>query len=71
MDYRVKTRQADQQLLKPSQIEVPDHELVTDSFRWRALQNWNALPLQLRTISNAVNFKKQVKMWIKKNTPLR
>ena len=39
LSYNVKTRLADQQLLKPSHAEAPEHDLIADSFRWRAIKN--------------------------------
>ena len=39
LEYKVKTRHADLNLIKPSQSQAPEHELVTDSFRWRAMKN--------------------------------
>ena len=70
LDYRVKTRLADQQILKPSQVLTPEHDLVTDSFRWRALRNWNSLPLDIRSISSTTKFKLQARIWVKANVPL-
>ena len=70
MQYKVKTRLADQQLLKPSQVDAPHHDLVTDSFRWRGLHQWNDLPFKIRNLSNTLDFKKQAKMWIKESIPI-
>ena len=70
LDYRVPTRLADQQMLKPSQTDAPDHELVTDSFRWRALQNWNLLPLQIRNEKSATKFNSLAKRWILEYIPI-
>ena len=59
LDNRVTTTLADQKLLKPSDTETPDHELVTDSFRCRAMYNLNLLPLKIRNESSAFKFKSQ------------
>ena len=69
LEYKVKTRLADHQLLKPTQAETSSHELLISSFRWRAMQQWNDLPFKIRNL-NPIEFKKHVKMWIKENIPI-
>ena len=70
LNYNVKTRLADQQLLKPTQGEAPENDLVSDSFRWRAIRHWNSLPLEIRTITLTTKFKRESKQWIKEYIPL-
>ena len=70
LDYKVKTRHADLNLIKPSQSQATEHELVTDSFRWRAMKNRNQLPLEIRNTSSASKFNKLAKKWILENVPV-
>ena len=70
LEYKIKTRLTDQQFLKPSQPDAPSHELVTGSFRWRAIQQWNDIPFKIRNLSNPMEFKKHVKKWINENIPI-
>ena len=70
LNYNVKTRLADQQLLKPSQGEAPEHDLIAGSFRWRAIKHWNSLPLQIRKETLTTKFKRESKLWIKQYIPL-
>ena len=62
LDYKVKTRHADLNLIKPSQSQAPEHELVTDSS--------HQLPLEIRNTSSAIKFKKLAKKWILENVPV-
>ena len=69
-NYSRRTRQADMQLIRPSQTRAPSHELALDSFRWRALQEFNSLPLHIRSTSSLAKFKKLVKVWIMEQVPI-
>ena len=69
-DYNVKTRLDDQKLLKPEQTKAPKKDLAMDSFRWRSIQDYNLLPLAIRSTSPFLKFKRLVKTWISENIPL-
>jgi hypothetical protein len=43
--------------------------LAKKSFKIRGACNWNALPVEIRSLSKIGDFKKQVKKWIKTNVP--
>ena len=65
--YHYTTRQAENGLIR---VAVrPRLELVRDSFRWRAANNFNQLPVDFRTCSEVEVFKKKIKPWIKENIP--
>jgi len=46
---------------------VPTNALNLKSFRFRAVSNWNRLPLQLRQTQDVAKFKSILKIWIQEN----
>ena len=60
-DYGCETRLADMKLIKPGQSKAPEHDLATSSFRWRSLEQYNSLPLNIRNTIPINNFKVLVK----------
>ena len=60
--YPYLTRQAETGLIRV--INKPKLELAKNSFRWRAANYFNKLPLDIRTCSKSEEFKVKVKPWI-------
>ena len=48
---------------------IPRLKHSSSSLRWRMCQNWNSLPLELRSINSFPRFKSNVKKWIKTQRP--
>ena len=67
--YNYKTRQAQCGIIR--QDRGLDLDLAADSFRWRASELYNQLPLVIRNMDTLEKFKTRVKDWIKKNVQLR
>ena len=67
-DYHYKTRYADKGLIKTSQTEAPSKDLIANSFRQRAMTDYNSLPLDIRNKTSINKFKVRAKKWIQKNT---
>ena len=65
-DYIRETRQAARMELRQD-METPDLELTKDSFRWRAMREYNELPAELRRQSLVSAFKTELWRWIKAN----
>ena len=57
----IETRQAVLKLISLKNPKAPKYELTRRGFRWRSFQDYNILPLDIRSISNIDTFKKQVK----------
>ena len=51
-------------LIKHSQRKAPSHELATNSFKWRAMNDYNSLTLEIRNTTSINKFKKLAKKWI-------
>ena len=68
-EYRRMTRQALQGIIKPSN-GVARFEIASKSFRFRAVHNYNLLPVSIKEASNLIQFKKMTKTWIMENVPL-
>ena len=62
-EYRRMTRQALQGMIKPSR-SVAKQELVSNSFRFRAVHDYNLLPVNIKEATNLLTFKKLAKQWI-------
>ena len=45
-------------------------ELAKRSFKYRATQQWNQLPLELRQAVNVKTFKWKLKKWVSDNVPI-
>ena len=69
-DYGCETRLADMKLIKPGKSKAPEHDLATSSFRWRSLEQYNSLPLNIRNTIPINKFKVLVKKWIMENVEL-
>ena len=68
-EYRRMTRQALQGMIKPSR-GVAKQELVSKSFRFRAVHDYNILPVIIKEANNQLTFKKLAKAWIMENIPV-
>ena len=66
--YPYTTRQANNGLIRV--VTRPRLEMVKSSFRWRAANFFNQLPLEIRTCTTLESFKRGVKPWIMNNIPL-
>ena len=64
------TRLADKKQIRLKDDRVPKTEMALKSFKWRALQYYNQLPLELRIIENGETFKTLAKKWIRENVSL-
>ena len=47
--------------------QMPKQTINCNSFKWRSVQCWNQLPIQLRQCENMVHFKKSLKTWVQAN----
>ena len=66
--YSYNTKQAKMGFIKHTRDL--DLSITQDSFRWRASQHYNELPIHIRNSDTIENFKKTCKTWIVENTPL-
>ena len=64
------TRLAARSHIMLKDTRVPKTELALRSFKWRALRQYNELPLEVRSIQQRDNFKELAKKWIKGNVAL-
>ena len=64
-EYSVDTRQAKKQLLRP--IGQPKLDLTLKSFRYRAVNSYNQVPLEIRESESLDTFKSKLKAWIMNN----
>ena len=64
------TRLAEKSHVRLKDTRVPKTELALKSFKWRALQQYNELPLEVRTLNQKENFKYSAKKWISANVSL-
>ena len=69
-NYQCGTRHADKKLIKPTQTKAPQHDLALNSFRWRAMMDYNSLTLDIRNSTCPHKFKRLAKTWIMENVPL-
>ena len=44
-------------------------KLVSSSWRWRSIEQWNRMPENLRTENQISRFKRKLKIWIKESKP--
>ena len=66
-DYNYNTRQkANGNYKVLSNIRRPS-TLAMRSYRWRSVEWWNLLPLEIKCEKNVVHFKKSLKVWIRQN----
>ena len=63
--YQFPTRQADSGMIR--HLGAPGSELIRKSFRWRASEEYNQLPADVRNTNKLVDFKKGAKRWIMEN----
>ena len=70
-DYRRMTRQALHGVIKPSPMRsVLRQELANKSFRFRAVHDYNFLPVQIKEATSPNPFKKSAKKWSMENIPI-
>jgi hypothetical protein len=67
--YEVNTRQAASGQIR--QTGRPRLDITKDSFRYRAADQYNQLPIEVRNSENLRTFKFKAKAWIQDNIPLR
>ena len=63
--YKYNTRQAEGGTIRL--VGKPRLDLNRNSFRWRAANQFNQLPADIRTSSSLINFKLNAKKWIENN----
>ena len=63
--YKYNTRQAEGGLIRL--VGKPRLEVSRNSFRWRAANQFNQLPAEIRTCTSLASFKFKAKSWIQKN----
>ena len=61
-EYRRETR-----LELKADADTPDLDLMVNSFRWRALREYNQLPAELRKVNSLKSFKPSLWKWIRSN----
>ena len=66
--YQYRTRQAESGHIKL--VGKPRMELTRNSFKWRAADQYNQLPSEIRNSESLGIFKKNAKTWIKTNVSL-
>ena len=66
-DYKYRTRQAVNNILK---IQRPRLEVSKESFRWRAAEQYNRIPKEIRDEQCILSFKRKIKSWILSNIPI-
>ena len=66
--YNYNTRQAEGGLIRL--VGKPKLDVNKYSFRWRAANQYNQLPVEVRTCASLESFKFQAKKWIKENVSL-
>ena len=66
-DYKYRTRQAANNILK---IQRPRLEVSKESFRWRAAEQYNRIPKEIRDEQCFLSFKRKIKSWILLNIPI-
>ena len=68
-EYMKNTRQAARMEIRQDG-ETPDLGLMWNSFRWRALREFNQIPAELRNVGNLRSFKTGLRKWIVLNIPI-
>ena len=66
--YQYRTRQAESGLIQL--IGKPKLDISKNSFKWRAANQYNQLPLEIRNCLTIESFKLQAKAWIKTSVSL-
>ena len=66
-EKNVQTRQTGLKLISLKNMKAPKSELVRRGFRWRSFQDYNLLPLDIRSIATIDTFKKRAKIWANEN----
>ena len=66
-NYKYNTRQAQEGIIKFE--GRPRLELTRDSFKWRAADQFNQLPVEIKNCIEVAAFKIKVKNWIKEHVP--
>ena len=68
-EYNYNTRQAEAGVVRP--IGIPRLDITRKSFRYRAAEMFNKLPIEMMSYSSITMFKTAVKSWIVGNIPIR
>ena len=68
-EYYYETRQAEAGVVKP--LGVPRLDVSKQSFRYRAAEMYNKVPVELTNYDSVKMFKTAVKSWIIQNIPVR
>ena len=68
-EYIKNTRQAARREIRQDG-GIPDLGLMWNSFRWRALREFNQIPAELRKVGTLKSFKTGLKKWIVLNIPI-
>ena len=68
-EYNYNTRQAEAGAVRP--IGIPRLDITRKSFRYRAAEMFNKLPIEMMSYSSITMFKTAVKSWIVGNIPIR
>ena len=68
--YPYETRQADGGCIRLGTEFTSKMSLCHDSFRYRAVSNYNSIPSQIRLTSNMGTFKLKLKKWVISNIPV-
>ena len=69
-DYTVHTRRAASGAIKPAGSQIAHLDLVQSSFKWRAVEQFNLLPSDIRNSNTVPTFKRKCKFWILRNIPV-
>ena len=71
LDYPYRTRISDNRLVRMGPQSKNELELTNKSFRWRAVSQWNKLPLNIRKIEETGLFKQKLRAWVTNNVPIQ
>ena len=64
------TRLGALKLIKSSKSVNPKTQLTRNGFRFRSIQYYNQLPLEIRCVEKVTHFKKLLKLWIRENVQI-
>ena len=68
-EYTCNTRQAARMEIRQD-ADTPDMTLTKDSFRWRAVGEYNRLPAEIRKLTSIKTFKTNLWRWVSKSIPV-
>ena len=64
------TRLGALKLIKSSKSVNPKTQLTRNGFKFRSIQYYNQLPLEIRCVEKVTHFKKLLKLWIRENVQI-